>query len=610
MSFNHDDGWLSTHGRRLVVGAAMSLATLLFVVGSFYSGWFFVTHAADRLPTTLTPPIPGREKLTGADTISVQGGSSAEQAGVPTKEASDPRFAFLLLGYGGGAHDGSYLSDSMVVVIADPTQKSLTLLSLPRDAWVPMIFNGQTATYNKLNTAFAFSKDSSLYLDRLQRYRGPQGAGTFASDTVSRLLGIPISYYVALDFAGFRQMIDAVGGVDVEVPSNFSADYPANDDPSIDPSWTVVRFRKGVEHMGGERAIQFARARETIDNVAEGSDFARSRRQRLIMEAFKARLMSPSGLVHAPQLLTIGASHVDTNYSVPSAAQLAQMIADWKNVKFYEAALTNENYLTASTGPQGTYILVPDGQDYSWSNVRAFAKTLWQNPELGSAMARTEIVVENDTGIAGVGGKVSDVLARMGYRVGTATTGTTRTTSRVVDRTGGDLKDFAGQVASALGGKLEVAMADKPAESGGILLQVGSADAGLANLVVALDSSAPSSKVGVTQAGTWAPAAPVPDPEEKPVVATPTPARRTPTVSATTAPQRVLPGGALEPTATSGAVPMPTKTAGTSLPAATSGVPGAPTGVRTPAPVPATPVPTAAPVPTAHLVAPSPTPKR
>src|SRR5207302_9305510 len=140
-----------------------------------------------------------------------------------------------------------------------------------------------------------------------------------------RLLGIPIRYSLGLDFQGFREMIDAVGGIDVDVPSSFAARYPANDDPTVDASWTTVRFAAGPQHLRGERAIEYARARETIDNLDEGTDFARSRRQRLIIQAFKARLFEPGGFIHLPQLLAIAARHVATNHGVPDLPSLSQL---------------------------------------------------------------------------------------------------------------------------------------------------------------------------------------------------------------------------------------------------------------------------------------------
>lgn len=418
---------------RILLRAAIGVALAIFVVGGFVAGLFFLTHLNAFLGTSAPP---SQQPGTTADS---PGGAAAPPAilGLPSKQASDPRFAFLLMGYGGTGHDGAYLTDSMIVAIVDPNQKTISLLSIPRDIWAPLVFSEKTTVYNKINTAYAFAEDSSLYPDRLSRYKGKQGPGTFAMDTVSRLLGIPISYYLSLDFEGFRQMIDTVGGIDINVPDAFSARYPVNDDPSINASWKIVKFSKGQQHMDGERAIEYARAREAIDNLAEGSDFARSQRQRLIMEAFKAKLFQPSGLIHLPQLLAVGTSHVDTNYSLPSVVQLGQLLLGWKDVRFYQTALTNQNYLADSTGPEGTYTLVPDSADHSWAQIQAFAQRLWQDPELGTAMANTEVVVENDAGVAGLAGQVSTELDKLGYRVGTPITGTVAPHSQLVDQAGG-----------------------------------------------------------------------------------------------------------------------------------------------------------------------------
>lgn len=560
--------WVSTHRRSFALWVGAGLIVALFVLGAFLSGWFFVSSTADRLVTAArSRSAMVGEMLAGANAASVTDPSGLDASGVPTKQASDPRYAFLLLGYGGGAHDGAYLTDSIMVVVVDPAQKALTLLSLPRDLWAPMTFNGQTSVYNKLNTGYAFAKYTNLYPDRLPRYKGNQGGGTLVMDTIARLLGIPVSYYLALDFEGFREMIDLVGGIDVNIPNSFSASYPANDNPDIDPSWTVVRFRKGLEHMGGERAIEYARARETLDNIDEGSDFARSRRQRLIMEAFKERLTQPSAIVRIPQLLAAGSSHVDTNYTIPSAAQLAQLAADWNSVRFYQAALTGENYLIPATGPQGMYILVPDAPNQSWGNIRAFARRLWDDPELGDAMAGTEIVVENDTGVSGLGSKVSTVLAKLGYRVGAPTTGTTRINSGLIDRTGGQVPRLVAQLETDLGLQLPLSSVPKGTSRTGIVFQLGSADVALANLVVPADPSAPSSAAGIVQAGSWAPEVPtvVPTPAGTPrVVGTP----GTPSPQTTSAPRKVLPNGSLEP--------LPTAPRGSVTPQPTSGqAPGA-----------------------------------
>jgi polyisoprenyl-teichoic acid--peptidoglycan teichoic acid transferase len=409
--------------------------------------------------------------------------SGSAPSDVPAPQPSDSRFAFLLMGYGGTGHDGAYLTDSMMVAIVDPARKSVALLSIPRDSWVPLVFSERSTAYNKVNTAYSFAMDASLYPQRLARYKGEQGPGTFAMDTVARQLGIPVSYYFALDFAGFREAVDAVGGVDVDVPNAFKARYPANDDPSIDPSWTEVKFDKGLQHMDGERAIRYSRAREATDNSNEGTDFARSRRQRLVMEAFKSKLFQPAGLMHMTALLGVASSHVDTNYSLPSILQLAQLAVGWWDLRIYQSALTNENYMVDSQGPEGTYTLVPDTADGSWSQVQAFARRLWQDPELAAAMANTVVTVENDAGVTGLAGKVGNTLAGQGYRVGTPTTGSVSARSGLVDMTDGDGKVLQRGLEADLRIRLEEAKAEKGAGPSRVILKLGSDYSGQAAAV-------------------------------------------------------------------------------------------------------------------------------
>lgn len=447
---------------------------------------------------------------------------------IPTVSLGDQRFAVLLLGYGGGGHDGTYLTDSIMVVIVDPVQKTMTLLSVPRDVWVPLLFDGRTAAYNKVNTAYAFAKDPSLFPDRLDKYDGGHGPGTFTTDTISRLLGVPITYYLALDFDGFRQMINAVGGVDVDVPTGFVARYPANDDPTVDASWITIRFNAGLQHMDGERAIEYARARETLDDSGEGTDFARSRRQRLIIEAFKQRMFQPGGMLHAPQILAIASQHVDTNYAIPAVAQLSQLALGWKDVRFYQAALTANNYLEEATGSDGAYLLVPSAPDHSWSQVRAFTRRLWDDPPTGVAMASTTVVVENDSGSPGLGSRVSAALIGLGYNVADPTTGAPRERSQLLDRTGGKATSVIDQLRKDLVLK-DLSVADPTAGSAGasdfvatsttgqdLVLELGADES---NLTVSVpdDALAPSSNVGVVKFGVWSPEAAFPTATPPPV---------------------------------------------------------------------------------------------
>jgi LCP family protein required for cell wall assembly len=500
------------------------------------------TPAPVRRAPTATP-VPAATRAVEAGTVEVAvatpvpdlvSAPTETPVPLPTASAGDSRFAFALLGYGGGGHDGADLTDSIMVAIVDPDKKTLTLLSLPRDSWVPMLFDGKTPVYNKVNTAYAFAKDSSLYPDRLPRYAGDKGPGTFTSDTISQLLGIPITYYLALDFQGFREMIDAVGGVDVNVVNSFTARYPINDDPSINAAWKTIHFDAGPQHMNGERAIEYARARETIDDSNEGSDFARSRRQRLIIEAFKARMMQPAGLVQLPRLFGIANSHVDTNYAMPALTEMTKLILDWKDVQIYQAAISTDNYLEVGTGADGEYLLIPSESEHTWAQIRAFARRLWNDPEAGVAMGSTSIVVEDDGAASGDVNRLRTNLERLGYQVGPTVQGIARQDSRLVDHTSGNLSALINQLTDDLqGGPLAVAD-DSGSGSGELVLQLG-ADSGRFGVSTPLDRSAPLSIVGVDKFGIWAPSATPISPAEATALAAdanPTPVR---------APQRATP---------------------------------------------------------------------
>src|SRR5690242_2631646 len=118
---------------------------------------------ARGVPTSTPSPVAVAQVNPQAVATSVPEATSATPrtpVPLPTTSVGDTRFAFVLLGYGGGGHDGAYLTDSIMVTIVDPEKKTLTLLSLPRDSWVPLQFDGKSSVYNKLNTAYAFAKSS------------------------------------------------------------------------------------------------------------------------------------------------------------------------------------------------------------------------------------------------------------------------------------------------------------------------------------------------------------------------------------------------------------------------------------------------------------------
>ena len=171
-------------------------------------------------------------------------------------------------------------SDSMTLLRTDPSRGRLVYLSIPRDLWVEVPGHG----YNKINAAMQF------------------GGATLAIRTINRLLGkqLRVNHVVFVDFNQFVSLIDAIGGITVNVPENilsnkFDCPYPA----SRCSTWKGWRFKKGPTHMTGHEALIFSRIRENQLNPAY-TDFARQHDQQLVQQATLAKLANPSQFFSLP----------------------------------------------------------------------------------------------------------------------------------------------------------------------------------------------------------------------------------------------------------------------------------------------------------------------
>jgi len=277
--------------------------------------------------------------------------------------------ALLLLGYGGPGHDGAFLTDSLEVARLDPTSGAITLIGVPRDLWVqiPATADGRGGYWGKINEAFAVGVGS----------RGDYATGgALASKAVAQVLGIPIDAWVALDFDGFRQAIDALGGVEVDVAQAFTDDhYPNNDDADIDPSYKTIHFAAGPQHLDGETALAFARSRYAPE---DGSDFGRARRQQLLITAAARQLATPAGVARAFGVLGALEGHLHTGLSAGEARDLAgwaqEQAAAGVRPRFGTAALDTVALLVATTSDSGQYILLPAAGRGDYGAIRAYVQ--------------------------------------------------------------------------------------------------------------------------------------------------------------------------------------------------------------------------------------------
>ncbi len=233
-----------------------------------------------------------------------------------TDSPSDP-FYMLLIGAdkseardSSGAFGGSYRTDSMILARIDPQEKEVTLISVPRDTRVNIDGYGE----QKINAAYAF------------------GGASLAVDTVSELAGVPISHYAEIDFDGFKAVVDALGGVEVDVPMEINDDKAGG------------HVDAGLQTLNGDQALILCRSRHTYDGVGDG-DSIRAANQRMVLSAIMKKVMN-SDIATITNTVSTLSEYVTTDYSVTGLIGLAQsmMGIDVENSVYTAAVPTTSVY--------------------------------------------------------------------------------------------------------------------------------------------------------------------------------------------------------------------------------------------------------------------------
>lgn len=290
--------------------------------------------------------------------ISTQKNALSTQTGYMS---TSDRTNVLIMGYGGGNHDGAYLTDSMTIVSLLPQTHHTSLIAVPRDLYVQ--YPPSSGQYTKINAVY---ESAAGYTNK-----DPKAGGDAAAAKEKLITGLDVKYWVTIDFEGFRKLIDSLGGINVYVPDSFNACYPNNDNANKDASWKVVQFNKGTQHMNGETAIEYARAREPLSvcstkpsqNLAELTDFGRSARQQIIVKAVLSDVKQVSTWPKLFNAMDALKSTIFTNMSFADLSEFALKM-DLNDAKTAHIGLSNQNVLVDSTAPDGGYILSPQNGDW------------------------------------------------------------------------------------------------------------------------------------------------------------------------------------------------------------------------------------------------------
>ncbi|MBP7898395.1 LCP family protein [Candidatus Gracilibacteria bacterium] len=171
----------------------------------------------------------------------------------------------LLLGTGGGEHEGADLTDTIIVASINQKTNQVTLLSVPRDFYITDKKVGSTRINNLYHIGKNELGSAELGINMLEEH-------------IKDVTGIQVQYYLKLDFQGFKEIVDALGGVDVNIPEAlYDPMYPKGENIGYE----ILSISAGQQHLDGETALKYARSRHST------SDFDRSTRQQIILYALK-----------------------------------------------------------------------------------------------------------------------------------------------------------------------------------------------------------------------------------------------------------------------------------------------------------------------------------
>ena len=300
--------------RRILLLAVVAVAVLVVLVGLRAAAFNTSVSSAPFPSAALLGPLNGGERVN-----------------------------ILMIGYGGPGHHGAYLADSVQVMSIDPATDTTTTIPIPRDLWIEGV--GAFPQNGKINEVFSIGYVNGDI----------DGAGDLMAEVVSSITGLEVEHWLSIDFTGFRDMVDAVGGVTIDNPVAF--DYTTNEQQHRSGNWSVGGFPAGEIHLDGEEALAYSRARYT-SVVSESTDFARSVRQARIMGALRSSVGDggPGAIVPGLRLMDAMEGRVRTDLSAIDLYLLSSHLSSDRRLELSEGPV-----LTATTNTDGQYILVPTG---------------------------------------------------------------------------------------------------------------------------------------------------------------------------------------------------------------------------------------------------------
>jgi len=334
-----------------------------------------------------------------------------ESADKQLKGEERDRINILLLGMGGKNHEGGYLTDTIILASLEPSTKKISLLSIPRDLTIPMEEMG----WRKINNINAYAE-----------FKNINSGGLASCQALGDVLNIPIDYFFRVDFDGFINIIDELGGVEIEVENTLEDfSYPIMGMETAEPyeaRFEHLYIAEGLQKMDGELALKYARSRHAAG--IEGSDFARARRQQKILEAAKNKLLSKY-ILFKPRLISNiideFKEHISTNLKIWEIIKLWDTFKDVKKEDIINKVLDNSpnGLLVNMQGEDGAYLLFPRSGDFA--EIQYLVNNIFSDapPEKKSEVVveKASVEIRNGTWINGLASQTALDVEKYGFDI-------------------------------------------------------------------------------------------------------------------------------------------------------------------------------------------------
>jgi LCP family protein required for cell wall assembly len=365
------------------------------------------------------------------------------------------RVNILLLGMGGYENDAPFLTDSIMAVTIDPATDRVMLASIPRDLVVHMNLQDPPSRIwtNKINAAYEVPYISIICCVAPQ-YTGRDGGGHAAEHEVGKVTGLTFDRYIAIDFVAFRDMVNALGGIDVCLSTNLD-DFSYPDSKN---GYSPIHFKAGCQHLNGDQALEVARSRHA-EQPAQQTDFGRARRQQDIMEAIKKKTTSVNGFEKAPQLLDALQKNIHTDMSLADMNAIYDWGKNLPNSSIIRVALTapspiaDGNLLDSYNCGLGPYAsqLCPD--DPSYAMIRKYLASIFIDPKTLAEKAPVQIA-NGSTNFSDLASRVTSMLDPTGLQLADPVGHRTSAHTVILDYSGGQFPLTAAWLQGYFGGTI------------------------------------------------------------------------------------------------------------------------------------------------------------